>query len=278
MKKTLFRVLLVFTVVLMAGSAAAEQLNLSMLPHFSAETINKQLTPLAKYLTQHIGDPVNIVLTRDFAQYEQKINADEIQIAFSSPYIYAFVSDDHEVLVSTEPGKNGEKFQGVIITRADSDITSLEGLKNRKIAIVSKNSAIGYLSQKLDLQQSGIDVEKECQLIEAVDNKQENVIMAVYLGEAAAGFVSESSLAQVEKFIPTEQIKIIYKSKTRNNWVLSIKRTLPDILKKSIRDSLLKLTDQDPVMKSLQIDSFQAQLAVKDQKEENPNDKNQPKP
>lgn len=256
MKKTLTCILTLSAVLLVTGFSFAAQLKLSMLPRYSAEEINKRIIPLAKYLSQEIGQPIEPVITADFGQYEKRLKNGTIKIGYENPYIYTLVSTSHEVLAMAIKGADGDKFRGIIITRADSDIHSLGDLKNRKIMVVARTSAGAYLSQKISLTEAGIDLEKDCQISEAVGNKQENVVLAVYYGEVAAGFIRESALKKVSKFIPVDQIRIINKSAWIPNWAFSVDKSLPVSVKKKMTESLLNLNENSPEIKALKIKGF----------------------
>jgi phosphonate transport system substrate-binding protein len=126
------------------------------------------------------------------------------------------------------------------------------------ISIVGFTSAGGYLSQKLSLMEAGINVETECTIAEAVDNKQENVILAVYTGEADAGFIRESALHQADSYISAAQIKVVSECAWLPNWAFSVNRAMPTKTKKEIQAALLDLKPDHPVMKALKIDSFRS--------------------
>ena len=70
-------------------------------------------------------------------------------------------------------GADGNKFRGIIITSPNSDIKSIADLQGKKVMIVGKTSAGGYLSQKLALQEAGLDPERDCTIVEAANNHQE---------------------------------------------------------------------------------------------------------
>ncbi len=256
MKKTLTSILTLIFLLTLAGYSFAAQLKLSMLPRYSAEEINKRITPLAEHLSQATGQRIEPVITADFAQYEKKLKIGSIKIGYENPYIYTLVSETHEVLAMAIKKPDGDKFRGIIITRSDSDIHSLEDLRNRKIMVVARTSAGGYISQKITLEEAGIDVEKECQISEAVGNKQENVILSVYYGEVSAGFIRESALKKVKKFIPLDKIRIVNKSAWLPNWAISLDKSLPLPVKRNILESLLELDENGPVLKALQIRGF----------------------
>lgn len=258
MKRTLVLILIIFTILLSAEFLAAETYQLSMLPRYSSEEINRRISPLARYLTKKIGTTVEAVITNDFTQYEKRLKNGEIEIGYENPYIYVRVSDSQEVLAMALKGKGGDRFRGIIIVRAGSNLVSIDDLKNRKISIVGRTSAGGFLSQKLTLMQKGIDVEKDCQIIEAMDNKQENVIFSVYTGEADAGFIRESALHMADKFVPASMIRVINRSAWLPNWALSVNRSLPEKKKKAIQNALISLKKNNSVLKALTITSFRA--------------------
>jgi phosphonate transport system substrate-binding protein len=105
---------------------------------------------------------------------------------------------------------------------------------------------------------NGLGVEEDCQVSEAVDNKQENVILSVYTGDVDAGFIRESALHQADKFVPPSMIKVINRSAWLPNWALSVKRSLPEEKKKAIKKALIDLNNNNPVIKALKIKSFRA--------------------
>lgn len=256
MKRAMTIVFSALIIMFSSGISAGETYKLSMLPRYSADEINKRISPLTEYLSQKIGTSVKPVIASNFSQYEKRLKNGEIQIAYENSYIYVRVSKIHEVLAMAIKGKGGDRFRGIIIVRKNSNIVSLEDLKGKKISIVGITSAGGYLSQKLALRQKGIDVEKDCHISEAVDNKQENVILSVFLGEADAGFIRESALHMADKFVPPSKIKVINKSAWLPNWALSVKRSIPAEKKKAIQRALVSLKKNHPVLKALKIDRF----------------------
>lgn len=260
MKRALIFIFAIMSISFSANISAGQTYQLSMLPRYSSEEINRRITPLARYLSQIIGTKVEPIIASNFVQYEKRLKNGDIEIGYENPYIYVRVSDTHEVLAMAIKGKAGDRFRGIIITRADSNIASLNDLKNRKISIVGFTSAGGYLSQKLTLMQEGIDMDKDCQVSEAVNNKQENVILAVYTGEADAGFIRESALHMADKFVPRSKIKVINRSAWLPNWALSVKRTFSAKQKMAIQKALVKLKGNDPVLKALKIKGLRAAM------------------
>jgi phosphonate transport system substrate-binding protein len=235
---------------LFAGDASYK---LSMLPLYSPEEINRRISIIADYLTKKTGARIEGVVNSDFTQYENSLKNGSIEFGYENPYVYTLVSSTHEVLAMDQ-----DTFGGIIIARTDSGLSTLKDVRGKKISIVGKKSVGGYLSQKLSLMEAGINVDTDCSLTEAVANKQENVILAVYTGEADAGFIRESALHQVDNYISSSQIKVISVCAKLPGWAFSVKKTLPAKLKQDIQAALLALKQNDPVLQAFKIESFKS--------------------
>jgi len=117
-------------------------------------------------------------------------------------------------------------------------------------------SAGGYLSQKQALKEAGISVEQDCQLIEAAENREENVIISVSLGDVDAGFISESALRSADEYIAPDSVTEVLKTTLLPNWALSVSRSLPQELKESLQAALVGLPENDPALAALGISGF----------------------
>lgn len=240
---------------LTAGSAQAD-LTLSVTPRFSPDELLKQMTPLAERLTDALGEKVNIVLSSDFKGMEQDMRSGRVDIAYVNPIIYPLASEAHEALAIVSEGSGGEKLRGLVITRTDSDIVSPDDLKGRSGTIVSFKSVGGYLSQKVTLGKKGVDAQKDMQLQEAKDNKQENVALAVYLGETDTGFIREDALHIADKYVPPSQIRVILRGEWMPSWAISVKRSLPQKVKDTVRETVLGLKPGDEFLKRIDANGF----------------------
>ncbi|MGB3211143.1 MAG: phosphate/phosphite/phosphonate ABC transporter substrate-binding protein [Desulforhopalus sp.] len=254
MKKTLF--LMLILVCFSCGPVRAEDYKFSMLPRFFPERLTAMTTPLVDYLSQETGNMIELALTENFAKYEAEVLKGTFAIAYQNPLVYVNVSRTHEVVATAVKGTGTDKFRGIIIARPDSEITKFADLKGKKIMIVGKTSAGGFLSQKLSFQKMGLDVDRDCQLVEAAGNQQENVIIAVSIGDVDAGFIRESALHKADEYIMPGSVKTIIETAWLPNWALSVNRNMPEAQKKAIRTALLKLNREDTVMQAMQLDGF----------------------
>lgn len=256
MKKIIF--LIVLLICLCSSQVQAEDQKLSMLPRYFPEKLTAMITPLAAYLSSETGMSFEPILTDNFASYEAELLKGKIAIGYENPLVYVNVSKSHEVIATAVKGEGGDKFRGIIITRPDSGISKISALKGKKVMIVSKASAGGYLSQKLSLKENGLDVERDCELSVAADNRQENVIISVSIGDVDAGFIRESALHKADQFIMPGSVKNVVETAWLPNWALSVSRYMPQEQKDAIQKALLKLDRDSNILKAMELKSFVA--------------------
>jgi diguanylate cyclase (GGDEF)-like protein/hemerythrin-like metal-binding protein/PAS domain S-box-containing protein len=130
-----------------------------------------------------------------YADLDAAIARHSVDFVLTNPAHYVLMtyrnglSSPLATLVPLENGKAVPKFGGVIFTRADRrDIASLENLRGRTIATVSKGSLGGYQAQAMELAQIGIRMPQNARLLET-EMPHDLVVGAVMDGRADAGFV-----------------------------------------------------------------------------------------
>ncbi len=254
--KIILKLGILFLCMMLSPVMASAGYKLSMLPRYSTEEIHKRIVPIADYLSRETGLEIEPVVISTFDQYQQQLLGGAIQIGYENPYIYVLASKAHEVIALAEKERSGTRFRGIIIVRADSPIKTLEDLRGKTISIVGYTSAGGYLSQKLTLAEHGIHVKTDCQLVEAADNKQENVILAVYTGDVDCGFIRGSALHQADNFVPPTAIKVLQETAWLPNWALSVSRTMSPADRKKIAAAVFALNKESPAAQALKINRF----------------------
>jgi len=252
----LIRLSLSLIFVTPALCTASDVYEFSMLPRYFPKKIQSMIDPLAEYLSGEIGVQVNPILTKDFTEYENRLKSGEIEIGYENPLVYTKVSESHEVLAMAVKGAGGDRFRGIIISRPDSEIQTFSDLRHKKIMIVGMTSAGGFLSQKLSLAENGILVEDDCDLEVASDNKQENVIISVSIGDVDAGFIRESALHIADQYIQPGSIKVVAPCAWLPNWALSVNRSMPVAQKEAIKAAMVGLKENSAVLKAMDVSGF----------------------
>jgi phosphonate transport system substrate-binding protein len=259
MKKIICSVFIAFLALSFIGSpSVAKELRLSILPTSMWEKVWSESEPLAQYISKKVNLLVEPIIANDISEYKMGLRKGEYDIVFEDPYIAFSVRDRYEVICVALNNKKKPAQRGVIITRSNSDVGSIEDLKSRTIVVTNIDSAGSFLSQQLTAKKKGLDVSRECCVMEAPDNKEENVIMSVYFMEADAGFIVESALKDVGQYVPPRKIEVVTKTEWVLNWVVAVKRDLPEKTKKAVQRAFTGMSKKHHVVKMLGLRGFQA--------------------
>jgi phosphate/phosphite/phosphonate ABC transporter binding protein len=241
-------------------------IKVAVLPLYSEITLYDRYEPLMRYLSNKTGYEFKLIIPRDFEDFVNIVKNKQVDFSYQNPYVFAMIDKDADIKpIATTVGEDiisnemelGDKFRGVIITRQDSPIKDIKDLRKRKVMITSYKSAGGYLSQKLFLNQFGIDTERDMKLIDA--KKQENVILGVYRGEADAGFVRESAMIVWKDIVDMKKIRILTKTLPLPNWPFAAVKNPESQLSKDVKNYLLKLNDES-VLRAAKIKGFKEAL------------------
>jgi phosphonate transport system substrate-binding protein len=181
-----------------------------------------------------------------FEDYDSGIEAlalGEVDFVRFGPasYILAEQQNKDVKLLAMELRKGLKRFNGLIITRANSGITTIEDLQNRSFAFGNENSTIGrFLVQSLMLKH-GIDEESLGQF-DYLD-RHDIVARAVISGTHDAGALKSSTY---KKLCDPEEIVVIkaFENVTKP-WVASSE--LSEEIRDAITQSLLMLEDPEVI-------------------------------
>ena len=232
-------------------------IKVAILPLYSAITLFDRFDPLMRYLSQKTGSEFKLVIPRDFEDFFETVRRGDVQFSYSNPYIYIQLADKGFVtaFANTVLESSGDIFRGIIITRKESPIATVEDLRGKRVMVVSYKSAGGFLAQKLLLDEQGIDVFKELRLSEG--KRQEEVILNVYRRSVDAGFVRESALDVLKEEIDLGKIRIIATTPYIANWPFAATRAADPKIVEAVRKALLELTEKR-VLSPAQITAFKA--------------------
>lgn len=118
---TLRALLVLFAMAISGTSFAAEPLKLGVHPYLPATELVERFTPLAEYLEEKTGRPVEVVISKDYAYHIDLIGNDELDIAYMGPASYVKMVEKYgrkPLLARLEVG-GLPMFQGTIISRKD---------------------------------------------------------------------------------------------------------------------------------------------------------------
>jgi len=236
-----------------------DAVRIGLLPLYSSITLFKRFSPLAEVLSRRTGREVRLVIPKDFEEFVQIVRNNGVDFCYQNPYVYLLLAREKLVrplalAVSQEPETARDEFRGVIITGRDSPIHEPEDLQGTKIMIVSHKSAGGYWFQKLFLRNRGLDIDSLAQITEG--KRHEEVVLAVYRGEADAGFVREAVLEVVQDMINMDRIKVLARTSYYPNWPFAAHAETSSELVADVQDILISLSTEENALAQAQIQGF----------------------
>jgi phosphonate transport system substrate-binding protein len=234
----------------------------AVLPLYPATTIYRRYEPLMRYLSDRTGYEFKLVIPKDFEEFTKVVRSGTVDFSYQNPYVFAQINREYplKALVSSlgwpdEEFGDEKSFRGIIITRKNSPIKSINDLKGKKVMVVSPKSAGGFLSQKIYLAKQGISVERDLTIIDA--KRQEKVILGVYNGLADAGFVREAALQVLKDEIDMKSITVLATTSPLPNWPIAWTRRGNQELASKVRQLLIGFDDKN-ILRSAHIRGFES--------------------
>ena len=170
-------------------------LTLAIFAYRSKEMLVQRYQPLADYLSSQLKTVRIELKVMDQPEIEEALNHNGVDLLLTNPAHYLVVRSRSSMagvlatLVSMDGGMPSSSLGGVIVTRDDAfDIRQLSDLKGKRIAVPQGPFLLaGYMSQAYELQQAGLHMPDDVELIRV--GEHDKVLEAVASGQADAGFL-----------------------------------------------------------------------------------------
>ncbi|MBV1796062.1 phosphate/phosphite/phosphonate ABC transporter substrate-binding protein [Siccirubricoccus sp. G192] len=209
--------------------------------------------------------PVRLFPASDYAGVLQAFSARQIEMAGlgASGYAGAWLDTNGgiEPLVVPEEADGSIAYVSVMVTRADSGITGIEGMRGKSLAWADPNSTSGYLIPRFALRRAGINPESgqyfsrtgfaggHEQGVIAVLQRQYDaaVTWASGQGSAEQGFTRGNLRAMVEKgMLAMRDLRILWTSDPIPNGPTAVRSELPAVFKEDMKLFHLALPKTHP--------------------------------
>ncbi|MBN4050339.1 PhnD/SsuA/transferrin family substrate-binding protein, partial [Desulfobulbus sp. AH-315-M07] len=114
---------------------------------------------LTRFLTEELGREVVMLRVDSFAELMTKLTNGQLEAGFLPSYSYVTLQKKSPGirLLATQQALGKDYYQGVIIAKESSGISSLQGLRDKVFCYVRFDSASGYLFPRALFLKNGID-------------------------------------------------------------------------------------------------------------------------
>ena len=230
----------------------------------SALSVHERYGPLLDYLSEKLDRPFELVAITQENQFNYVAEAD-LDFVASNPLASVQIQRLYktELLTTLARPNTGAQFSGLIITNSDSEIETLDDLKDKTVACVNFQAAAGgCLFQIYHLLQNDIDPFQDfAQFIETPS--QDNIVLSVLNHSIDAGFIRTG---QLEKMIrdglikDTDNIRILDRKEADFSfahttalypeWAIASLATTDPELAESVKTLLLDVPADHPALEA----------------------------
>ncbi len=218
-------------------SADGGELLLGAVPLDIPAVMHQRLKPLADYLGEELGRPVRLRLSPDYTEAVNEVARGTVDIAYLAPvaYVRAHVAGGTRAIAGAVT-RGRDRFQLVLVTRADSAIREPKDLVGRRFALGDPSAHL----QRAVLLDAGLRVEqfRSYKFLGSFDN----IVRGVLNGDFDAGIVKDTTAYQWEG----RGLRVFHRSPELPPYNIAVSRHVDDALARRIQQALLRLTAADP--------------------------------
>ncbi len=215
----------------------AEELSFYIQPYLPATELVKRFNPLVRYLSDRLGTPVRIKISKNYDRHIDLAGEDKADISYlgPGPYVKMVEKYGEKPLLARLEVRNSPVYYGMIIVQQDSPVQSLADLKGKGFAFGDLHSTMNFLVPRHMLQMAGVglgDLGKYEFL-----GTHHDIALAVLGGYYDAGGIKEEVFYRYEK----RGLRMLAKSQPVSEHVFVTRSNMDDNLVRQLKKHLLDL-------------------------------------
>jgi len=220
---------------------------MAFVPSTEMEKIVEGAKPLMKLLEEKTGLKFKDYVATSYIGVVEAMGQGHVHVAWlpTLAYVLAHQRNGAEVVLKVVRGGK-DTYYGLIFTRTDSGINTLEDLKGRTFAFVEEASASGHLYPRALLLQHGIDPDKDLARYMFAGG-HDSAVLAVYKGNVDAGAMYDDARDKFKDTMPEifQETKVIGKTDPIPSDTVAVARDLPPEIVAKIVQALMEIVSDE---------------------------------
>lgn len=235
-------VVLTTALVFSTVSSAQNSYTVGVVPQFATQIISSTWEPILAELSARTGESFTLVIETDITQFEVAFERGDYDIAYMNPWHAVIANETQGYLPIVKDGAN--PLKGILVVKADSEISEVSQLENAEIAFPSPNALSASLLMRTELATlHGLTVTP------LYVRTHPSVYLNVALGKSlAGGGVLRTLLAQPQSL--QDQVKIIYETREVSPHPIVVHPSLNEDARQKLTTALLDIA-ADPKGRAL---------------------------
>jgi phosphonate transport system substrate-binding protein len=222
--------------------ADADTVFIGVISRYPSAVIYDGYQPIMDYLAAEMQRPFALMLSESYEETVRQLVEGRVAAAFLGSFLYVKAHEEHGIACVVQPvdEAGGTEFSSVLITRAGSDIASIEGLAGRRLALPNELSFSANWLPMHELGRAGLGLDD----LAAVRHFPHHhaVVYEVLRGNFDAGVVKR----RVATEFLDRGIRIVAVSDPIPGSPLVVPAHHDPVLTAAIADALLRLRPGDP--------------------------------
>ena len=225
-----------------APGSAAEGLVMGVFPRVDAVETNRMFQPLARHLSEVLGQPVVLETAKDFESFWTGVAQKRYDLVHFNQYHYLKSHKDQGYQVILKNIEQGEDTLGAaIVVRADSGLRNVGDLKGKKVIFGGDRSAMqAYVIATYLLRKGGL---KKGDYVEEFSKNPPNAVMATFYKQADAAGAGDHVLQipVLAKQIDVPQMRYLVTGESLPHLPWAVKGDMPRELRSKIQQTMAGL-------------------------------------
>ncbi len=243
-------------------SIAAEPIRFGIMSLAQPARIHKQWQPFVDYVSKKSGYEIKIIIPRGFKKIKKEIANKHIDMFYTNSFVFYRLQKAGKALALAQMQnlENNIMSNSVIFVRSDSNIKTLNDLKNNTVAFVSPAGAGGYLAPRALFYKQGMNTKKDIK--ETFTKNLSSSIHKVLLGDVSAGTMCGLNYKLMSKKVDSGELRIIAKSEEYPENMIGIRPEIPKKVRKVLAQIILGMPNDNEgkkvlaAMQGMKIKSF----------------------
>ena len=236
----------------MAEEKWPEKINFGVIPTAGSTSMKENFSGLTEHLNKKLGINVELQLAGDYTGVITGMQHKHIDVAYFGPesYVQAQKRANAEALVVEVDAESGfPGYKGIIITKKDSGLNTLESIKDKTWAFTSSQSTSGTLVPTVMFSKSGIDPQKYFSKV-LYSGGHEASILSIKSGKIDAASTNTLDFNRgLGKAWTENDFNIIWTSDLIPGSPMAVRGDLPESLKKALKEAFISYNDKDGLNK-----------------------------
>jgi phosphonate transport system substrate-binding protein len=224
-------------------------LRIGLIPEQNVFSQMERYEPLARYVSQKTRIGIKLEILSRYGNIINNFNSLQLDGAFFGSFTYALAHKRIavETAVRPESPEGVSSYYGMIFTRKDSGITSIEQMKGKRFAFVDKATTAGYLLPLKYFNDYGVHDYDQYLSETYFTGTHEDAIYDVLEKRADVGAAKNTVYFRLARSNPRilDELNILAQSPDVPSNALAFRSNLDEAMRSSIVRTLLEM-DQDP--------------------------------